>query len=80
MMVMNLEPDRFQRLIRDILTAHPGEIGCDECFAQLDTFVELRLAGRPAAEMMPLVQEHLLRCTNCREEYEALMAALQASI
>jgi len=33
-------------------------------------------AGKNAAEAMPLVQEHLDRCNDCREEFEALLAAL----
>jgi predicted anti-sigma-YlaC factor YlaD len=27
---------------------------------------------------MPLVQDHLGRCDDCREEFEALLAALRA--
>jgi hypothetical protein len=76
-MLMKLEPDKLKRMVRNILTTHPHEIGCDDCFAQLDAFVELRLAGKDAAEAMPLVHEHLGRCSNCREEFEALLVALQ---
>ena len=76
-MVMKLEPDGLKRFVRDILTTRPAEIGCETCFTQLDIFVELRLAGKNAAEAMPLVHEHLLRCPYCREEFEALLSALQ---
>ena len=65
-------------MVRGILTTRPDEIGCDECFAQLDRFVELQLAGKNAAEAMPLVHDHLERCHDCREEFEALLAALRA--
>jgi hypothetical protein len=54
------------------------EIGCDECFRQLDEFVEMALDGKDAAEAMPLVWDHLERCGDCREEFEALLAALHA--
>jgi hypothetical protein len=64
-------------LVRDIVTARPDELGCDECFEQLDHFVELVLAGKNAAEAMPLVQDHLDRCGDCREEFQALLVALQ---
>ena len=74
---MELEPAALKRMVRSILTAHPDEIGCDECFEQLDRFVEMELAGRNAAEAMPLVQDHLERCADCREEFEALLAALR---
>ena len=38
----------------------------------------LVLAGKNAAEAMPLVQDHLDRCMDCREEFEALLRALRA--
>ena len=44
------------------------------------TFAELHLAGKNAAEALPLVQDHLDRCGNCREEFEALLTALRAEI
>jgi hypothetical protein len=75
---MELEPAALKRMVRNILTARPDEIGCDECFEQLDRFVEMTLAGKNAAEAMPLVQDHLERCGDCREEFEALLAALRA--
>ena len=74
---MELEPATLKRMARSILTARPDEIGCDECFEQLDRFVEMTLAGKNAAEAMPLVQDHLERCVDCREEFEALLAALR---
>jgi hypothetical protein len=77
-MTMELDLDRLKKMARDIITARPDEIGCDECFEKLDRFVELELAGKNAAEALPLVQDHLERCGNCREEFEALLAALRA--
>jgi len=73
-----IEPERLKGLVRGILTARPDELGCDECFDQLDRFVELELAGKDAAAAMPLIQDHLNRCSPCREEFEALLVALRA--
>jgi hypothetical protein len=75
---MTLDLDTLKQMVRGIITARPDEIGCDECFEQLDRFVEMELAGKNAAEAMPLVQDHLERCDDCREEFEALLAALRA--
>lgn len=50
------------------------ELGCDECFAQLDRFVELEAAGVDAAAAMPELGAHLRGCGACREEYEDLLA------
>jgi hypothetical protein len=65
-------------MVQGIMTTRPDEIGCDECFKQVGHFVDLVVIGKNAAAVMPLVQDHLQRCQDCREEYEALLAALQA--
>ncbi|TKJ29967.1 MAG: hypothetical protein CEE40_06680 [Chloroflexi bacterium B3_Chlor] len=75
---MELDLDTLKRMVRNIASTRPDEIGCDECFEQLDRFVELELTGKNAAEALPLVQDHLDRCSDCREEFEALLAALRA--
>jgi hypothetical protein len=74
---MRLEPATLQQMVLNVLSTRPDEIGCDECFEQLDRFVEMTLAGKNAAEAMPLVQDHLERCRNCCEEFEALLTVLR---
>jgi hypothetical protein len=73
-----LDPDMLKELARGIVTSRPDEIGCAECFDKMDEFVELTLAGKSAAQAMPLVEDHLNRCGDCREEFEALLAAVRA--
>ena len=73
-----LQPDQLAQMVRMVATTRPDEIWCRECFEQLDRFADLHLAGKNAAEAMPLVQDHLDRCGDCREEFEALLAALKA--
>jgi hypothetical protein len=75
---VELDPAVVKEMARSIMTTRPDEIGCAECFEQMDQFVEIRLVGKNAAEAMPLVQDHLDRCRDCREEFEALLLALQA--
>ena len=72
-----IESREIKGLVRNILTTRPDEIGCDECLAQMDRFVEMELAGKHPAEAMPLVQDHLERCHDCHEEFEALLTALR---
>ena len=72
-----IEPDRMKRLVRNILTTRPDEIGCEECLAQMDRFVEMELEGKDPAKAMPLVQDHLNRCRDCHEEFRALLTALR---
>ncbi len=71
--------DIFRMLLREIAETREVEIGCDECFEQVDRFVEMELSGLNTAQAMPLVQEHLEICGECREEFEALLLALRAS-
>ena len=73
-----MDADRLKEMARGIMTTRPDEIGCDECFQQVDRFVDMVLDGKNATEAMPLVQDHLNRCQDCREEYEALLEALRA--
>jgi len=74
---MSIELGKLRRTVRSILTTRPDEIGCGECLARLDRFVEMELKGKHPAEAMPLVQDHLERCQDCREEFEALLKALR---
>jgi hypothetical protein len=73
-----LDRDQLRNLVRLITTTRPHEIGCEECLEEVDRFVEMELAGLDAAGAMPLVQDHLDKCRNCREEFEALLRALRA--
>jgi hypothetical protein len=54
----------------------PGEpeLGCDECFEQLDRYVELELGGEDADAAVPGLGAHLAGCPACREEHESLRA------
>jgi exopolyphosphatase/pppGpp-phosphohydrolase len=76
--MMKLEPAMLKRMVRAVIATRPDEIGCDECFEQLDRFVEMTLAGKDVAEAMPLTHDHLQRCTDCLEEFEALLTVLSA--
>jgi hypothetical protein len=75
---LDLDYEMLKQMVLHILSTRPDEIGCDACLEQLDHFVDMTLAGKNASQAMPLVQDHLERCTDCREEFEALLAALRA--
>jgi len=51
-------------LLRLLGSGEP-EIGCDECFEQLDRYVELELAGEPADALVPGLRAHLVGCPAC---------------
>jgi anti-sigma factor RsiW len=54
----------------------PGthELGCDECFDELDRYVEVDLSGGDADAAVPGLRAHLAGCPACREDYESLRA------
>jgi hypothetical protein len=66
-------PELRQALVRLLGPGEP-EVGCDECFAELDRYVELELAGADAEAAVPGLRAHLVGCSACREEYESLQA------
>lgn len=72
------QPDRLYKLEQMLAHTREEELDCDECLERVDRFAEEVLAGKDACEAMPLVEEHLQRCDDCREEFEALLAALRA--
>jgi hypothetical protein len=74
---MKVDAATLKGMVRMVLATRTDEIGCDECFDEMDRFVEMTLAGKDAAEAMPLVQDHLSRCRDCREEFETLLHVLR---
>ncbi len=76
-MMGQIDAAKIKRMVRNVLTTRPDEIGCAECLERMDRFVEMELAGKRPAEAMPLVEDHLNRCRDCREEFVALLEALR---
>ena len=59
-------------LIGRLLGPAGPEIGCEECFAELDRYVELELAGTDAEVAVPGMRAHLEGCPACAEEHASL--------
>jgi hypothetical protein len=57
-----------------ILGPDGPDVGCDECFQELDRYVELELAGADADAAVPGLRAHLEGCPACREEHDSLLA------
>ena len=68
------ERTELEQAIARILGPAEPEVGCDECFDQLDRFVELEVAGHDVDAALPGLQAHLEGCPACREEHESLHA------
>jgi hypothetical protein len=74
-----LKPGDAIKLLRAVAETHETEIGCDECFERLDSFAETEISGAEASVAMPLVGDHLDKCTDCRGKFEALLRALRGT-
>ena len=71
---MTEERPELKQALGRLLGPNEPEVGCDECFALLDQYVELELAGQDADAAIPGLRPHLEGCPACREEHESLRA------
>jgi hypothetical protein len=60
-------------LVEALLGPEGPELTCDQCFAELDVYVELELAGDDADAAVPGMRAHLEGCRACREDHESLL-------
>jgi hypothetical protein len=69
-----MEPRGFGPVLTRLLGPPEPEVGCEVCFDELDSYVELELAGHDADAAIPGLRAHLAGCPACHEEYESLYA------
>jgi hypothetical protein len=62
------------RLLKRLLGPAGPEVTCEECFDQLDVYVDVELAGGNPDASVPGLRAHLDGCPACREDYESLRA------
>ena len=67
---------RFLQVLEEV---RQEDMPCSQVFTRLDEYVEKELHGEDPALLMPLLREHFDLCTECCEEYEALLGALGKS-
>ena len=70
------QPDDNPTITRLLGPSEP-EILCDECFEQLDVYVDAELRHGDADAAVPGMRAHLEGCPACSEEYESLRALVQ---
>ena len=68
------DTDLSLALLRLLGPAGP-ELDCDQCFAELDRYVELELAGADVDVVVPGLRAHLAGCPAGAEEREPPRAA-----
>lgn len=68
----------IRNTIKSIFAASKNEANCEECFEELDKFVEMVEAGEDVTKILPRVEAHLGWCLDCSEQYEALVSLLRS--
>ena len=65
-------------LLRRLLGAPGPELTCEQCFDQIDRYVEIELehGASRAGELVPGMRAHLDGCQACAEEHDSLRALL----
>ena len=65
-----------ERLIDALLGPDGPELSCDECFEELDRYVDATLAagGGGPDRAVPGMRAHLVGCPACREDFDSLLA------
>jgi len=71
------ENREVKQYVSRLLGPAEPEVGCDECFAALDQYVELELSGADPDAALPGLRAHLAGCPACREEHESLRALVR---
>lgn len=70
--------DEDLRVLAGVLRlTRPDELTCDEWLDRVGAYAEARAAGGPPPAGAELIDHHLEICPECREEFEALLAALR---
>ena len=65
-------------LLGGLLGPEGPELTCEECFAELDRYVELELSETDADAAVPGMRAHLEGCGACNEDHESLRTLVEA--
>ncbi len=77
---MRIPVDKLKAMVRGVARTQEKEYACDDVYQLLDEFTEAVVQGKDVARLMPLVQQHIEMCPDCREEFEALLRVLRAKV
>jgi hypothetical protein len=71
------KPDAARLLSRALGPTEP-ELTCEQCFEELDRYVELERDGLDADAAIPGMRAHLQGCPACDEDHRSLVALLDS--
>jgi hypothetical protein len=64
--------DKRDAVLGRVLGPGAPELTCEQCFEELDRYVELSLAGDAADARIPGMRAHLDGCPACAEDFASL--------
>ena len=67
-----MSTEREHEVIGRLLGPAGPELTCEQCFAELDRYVELEIAGEDANSAIPGMRAHLEGCPACHEDHASL--------
>jgi hypothetical protein len=71
--------EHARELLARLLGPGRPELTCEQCFEELDRYVEFEVAGAKADSEIPGMHAHLEGCPACAEDYESLKDLITAS-
>ena len=73
---MTPEPPDARRLLARLLGPPGPELTCEQCFEQLDRYVDLQREHLDADARIPGMRAHLVGCPACADDHQSLHAFL----
>ncbi len=71
-----MSQNAHRKLLGRLLGPPGPELTCEQCFDQLDRYVELELGGSDADAVVPGMHAHLVGCPACAEDRDSLRELL----
>jgi hypothetical protein len=67
----------INQIIHGLLGPAGPEASCEECFDQLDVYVDREVLVGDADVLMPALAAHLRGCPACAEDHDSLLALIR---
>jgi hypothetical protein len=71
--------NRTSEVLARLLGPGRPELTCEQCFEELDHYVEFEVAGADADAKIPGMRAHLEGCPACGEDYASLKDLITSS-
>jgi hypothetical protein len=78
-LVVPMDDKSVERLMHLLCDTRDDELTCEEVFNCLDEYVDCLESYQDVGGKKPLVEHHLSICSDCRDELDALIHALEST-